>query len=120
MKKYEIVEKDWGTVEVLFFNNITRVSKISVNKGGKSSYGKYHKHQRMYNQFVVFSGTLILYVETYERTHKILLGPDEEDYTYTILPGIWHRFEAETDVEGIEIYFNFIDPDKDIVRKTES
>lgn len=97
--------KPWGSTEVLFLDKHTQVSRICMVENGYSSC---HKHETKANIFTVLRGHLIVstYVEREDGTlwevGSHTLSPGQ---SYTVLPGIWHRFHALTCGEAIESYY---------------
>jgi mannose-6-phosphate isomerase-like protein (cupin superfamily) len=88
----------------------------SIKKGGYSSR---HTHDRKPNLFYVASGTML--VHTFHNnistipssTFSVSVGQQ-----ITIVDGVWHQFEATTDVELIEVYWVYL-KGEDIQRADE-
>lgn len=92
------VAKDWGVVRYIHRGPHTEVHHTSIRKGGVSSVGAMHRHLAKHNDFYVVLGCLFIHTGGSVRT----LHAGEH---CSIPPGVWHRFEALTDVELIEIYY---------------
>jgi len=93
------VGKVWGETSELFFGNNVEIHYITIVKGGFCSK---HKHTSKFNRFVVLSG--ILKVTMFDNKFEdvtILSAGDE----FTVNTDQYHRFEAVTPVEAIEIYW---------------
>ena len=89
------VEKTWG-YEIWFANNDLYCGKlISVNKGKRSSKGRYHYHKIKDETFYVIEGTLLLVVKLDGVKKNITL---KEGDRYRILPTVKHKFTAVTDI----------------------
>ena len=88
------VEKTWG-YEIWFANNDLYCGKlISVNKGKRSSKGRYHYHKIKDETFFVIEGTLVLdWVDEDNRVHTVSLGVNQ---SIRLKPGIKHRFTTNT------------------------
>lgn len=109
-----IDEKPWGTNRLIYQGPYTEVWHASIKAGGVSSDGRMHKHALKNNDFYVVSGTL----EVSQEDGDFLAGSTmRAGSQFSISAGRWHRFEAVTDVELIEVYhLPVIDPD-DIERQ---
>jgi len=112
--------KDWGKDHFVFNNSSTIIRRLEINKGGLSTFGKFHRHRHKYNRFFVESGQikvieLIRNGET-EKERVNIIGDGQPYRKYDVFPGIRHRFEALEDSIVYEIYWVFCDGD-DIVRE---
>ena len=110
------VKKAWGiTVRV---STGARVWFALVKKGGYSSR---HHHPRSVNEFFVTSGRLrILLFERHEdilrETGSVLLSSGQ---SLVLAAGVWHQFDAETDVELIETYTGPVGPDEEDIQRAD-
>ena len=105
--------KVWGETEEIFRNGHVSVNYLQIKKGG---YCSEHKHRMKSNLFFVLSGNLRVtsWMGGKMFEDEVVLGPGEST---EILPGIYHKFTALTDVECIETYETaLLDPD--IERRT--
>lgn len=107
--------KVWGLNRPIFKNHNVEVHYLNVKKGGFCSE---HKHQHKFNQFVVIKGQIKIIVcknyEGYSLDETIILNPGDETI---ISPGDYHKFEALTDTDLLEIYWVELQAD-DIFRRT--
>lgn len=107
--------KLWGTNRHFFAGFPGSLHHASIKAGGFSSK---HHHANKFNMFYVVAGTLLVHF------YPDATGPGSRTQTLragdklTVEPGAWHRFEAVTDVELIELYCTQVDED-DIVRVDE-
>ena len=103
--------KFWGTNRCIYSDSSFEVHHAHIVAGGYSSK---HHHVHKVNNFYVVDGTLRItsYEQDDKEVHVVTLGAGT---TFSIPPGIQHKFEAITDVDLIEIYWANLDPD-DIVR----
>lgn len=101
-------DKLWGVSEEIASNFF----RISVEKGGFSSM---HYHLKKYNLFYVESGHLR--IEFKDRVSQILTSKDK----LIIPPGVWHRFQALTEVVAYELYWETPDQStkEDIIREDQ-
>ena len=108
--------KAWGTKNPRYTDEFTEVVDIEIVKGGFSSR---HLHDHKYNYFIVKVG--VLRVVTYDaqgnRGRAAILRAESPGWR--VHPGVFHRFEALSNVVATEIYWSSdgtpIDPE-DIVR----
>lgn len=112
-KAPEATEKPWGKTRRIYLDHGVEIWHASIDKGGFSSR---HHHRSKVNDFYVVSGELA--VLTYEgdmarvkACHTLKAGDK-----LSLGPGEWHRFQALTDVELIEIYWLLDIDAEDIVR----
>lgn len=110
-----IEEKPWGLSELIFYNSVCQFYRLEIKQGGKSTYGKFHKHRFRYNLLYVEYGTLKLFVNTFKGQREFILDPETKYTRYTVLPGVSHRFEAITEVTAYEVYYTYCNMN-DIVR----
>jgi len=104
--------KVWGETEELFNSGTVSVHHLKIKKGGFCSE---HCHKGKSNIFFVIQGNLKLSVWKSDESDDTVIWPGEST---EIPPGVYHRFEALTDVECLEIYeVKF--RDEDIDRRTE-
>ena len=105
--------KIWGETEELFNSGTVSVHRLKIKKGGFCSE---HCHKSKSNFFFVIQGNLKLSVWTKGgEVDDTVIWPGEST---EILPGVYHKFTALTDVECIEIYeVKF--KDEDIERRIE-
>jgi quercetin dioxygenase-like cupin family protein len=91
--------KIWGETEKVFNNGIVSVHFLNIMKGG---YCSEHRHQQKTNKFYVISGELEISIWTEEgMIDRTILKAGQS----TIIPiNVYHKFQALTDVECIEIY----------------
>ena len=91
--------KIWGETEEIFNNGIISVNHLKIKKDG---YCSEHYHRFKSNIFFIIQGNL-----------KISIWRGEKDADHTVLwageicavePGVFHKFQALTDVECLEIY----------------
>ena len=104
--------KIWGETEEIFNNGIISINHLKIKRGGHCSE---HRHSKKSNIFYVLNGNLKLSIWTPESVRDdTVIWPGEKT---EVLPGVYHQFEALTDVECLEIYQIKLDPD-DINRRT--
>src|SRR3546814_11471615 len=72
-----------------------------IKAGGKSSFGKYHKHNIYNNLFSILGGELKIEYNCAKQHTSIR---DKYNGYFALFAGTWHKFEALTDVRLIEIY----------------
>lgn len=103
--------KIWGETEKVFDVGIFSVHFLNIIKGG---YCSEHRHLQKSNKFYVISGRLEISIWTDEGIiDKTVLAKGQS----TIIPiNVFHKFEALTDVQCIEIY-EVIFCDEDIERR---
>lgn len=96
--------KVWGETSLLFGNENFHIHKAEAKAGSQCSK---HKHIHRNNMFLVLEGKLRIRVwkNTYDLEDLTLL--DKDDWV-VVEAGEYHRFEATTDCEFLEIYF--LDP----------
>jgi len=105
--------KAWGETTEFFRNALVSAHHLSIKKGGFCSE---HKHAQKYNLFYVLQGKLKIIIWRDKTTKDItVLGPGQST---AVSPDFYHKFEAMTDVECIEMYQVFLE-DPDIERRTE-
>lgn len=113
----DTVLKDWGTARLLSRNSRIEVWHATVKSGGRSTYGRFHRHLWKYNCLYVVSGTLVVYVGD-ESLGQVLWPGQSVD----VPPWAWHRFESPSGAEVIETYrpapFHVLD-ERDIERRGE-
>lgn len=91
--------KIWGETDGIFDNGIMKVHYIDIKKGGYSSE---HNHKYWTNKLYVISGELEIFIWTEEGfCDKTIL---KEGQSTTIPFKVFHKFNALTDVQCIEIY----------------
>ena len=90
--------KVWGTTEEIFNNGIVSVNRLHIVKGGFCSE---HCHARKANIFHIINGNLKLEIWHQDIKDTTILWQGEAT---TIEPGVWHKFEALTDVDCLEVY----------------
>lgn len=114
----KITQKPWGESIQLHWNIFYSIFRCTINPGGKSSNGRFHIHRHRSNAFFIERGVLDLFVRTDEQFHNIILNP-ETRRTYTVLPGVSHRFEnnSEDQVIVYEVYTTIRNNDNDIIRE---
>ncbi|MBS3927482.1 MAG: hypothetical protein KGZ65_02555 [Sphingomonadales bacterium] len=112
-----VKEKLWGVTRPVDISPTHELHHATIKAGGFSSQ---HCHHRKFNGFYVVSGTLL--VHFYRRKGDATpydTGRAEAGSSVIAVWDEWHRFEAVTDVELIEWYFNdHVDP-TDIERYDE-
>lgn len=108
--------KLWGENRHVFAGSDFSIHHATIKAGGFSSR---HCHECKYNLFYVVGGRLLVhFYATPEETEPCRvagMGPGDR---MVMAPGDWHRFEAETDVELVELYYVHI-VEADIVRADE-
>jgi len=93
--------KIWGETEEIYNNGIVSINRLKIRKGG---YCSEHCHARKANIFYVITGNLKLEIwrgADYSLKDETVVWPGEQT---TVEPGVYHKFEALTDVECLEIY----------------
>lgn len=105
--------KVWGTTTELFSNGTCSAHYLNIKHGG---YCSQHRHRQKENIFYIVRGTLAIYMweNKDDRLKRVLHAGDY----FTITTGVWHMFEALTDVECVEIYEYCYDG-MDIERRTQ-
>lgn len=110
------VTKAWGRTRCVHKDQTHEVWHAEIEQGGYSSR---HYHERAPNLFYVVSGVLRVLVFGGEVStipvETITLNAGER---ITIRPGVWHKFEAVTAVELVELYWAELRT-PDIVRADE-
>lgn len=93
--------KIWGNTELIEANHALEFHRIEINEGGICSK---HKHDAKTNGFFVESGELLIRVwqNDYDLVDETILNAG--DYT-TVKPGVYHQFEALSDVIAYELYW---------------
>lgn len=93
--------KVWGTTERVLVTPFCEVHYITAKAGSRCSM---HKHEHKTNCFYVLKGHLRIVVEKndYDLVDVTDLMPHER---MEVPPNEFHRFEAVTDVEALEIYY---------------
>ena len=92
--------KIWGRTAKLFSRNNVEVHRIEAVPGG---YCSQHRHAQKWNLFFVESGTLEITIWQAEgRMDVTRLNAGE---CCSVPPGLYHRFEAVTDVVALEVYW---------------
>lgn len=114
---YTIV-KEWGFDQLVTKTYGFSVHRCIIKQGGKSSKGEFHKHIKRANLFQLESGILHLFIETKNKPEGTLIVLDESQRQYLVFPGVWHRFEAITDVILYEVYYTSCDI-KDTIRRVK-
>jgi len=102
----QIIEKPWGSEEVIELNNRYMMKKLTMHAGHRCSL-QYHnvKCETIY----VLTGQLRIYSgKTQDDLTSKVYGPDD---TITLLPGIVHRMEAVDD----SVYLEASTPEMDDV-----
>lgn len=109
--------KPWGVARWTHVGPIVEVMHASIRRGGYSSR---HRHNRKFNDFYVLSGMLnISFYEigTAVAPHNVVtLSPGQR---LTVLPGVWHRFDALTDVELMETYWADVSPGEGDIERVD-
>jgi len=91
--------KVWGETEEIFNSGTVSVHHLKIKKGGFCSD---HCHKSKSNIFFVLQGNLKLSALTDKgEVDDTVIWPGEST---EILPGVYHKFTALTDVECLEIY----------------
>jgi mannose-6-phosphate isomerase-like protein (cupin superfamily) len=91
--------KVWGTTTRVFHSSSCIVEHISIKQGWRCSK---HRHHHRHNQFYVISGRLRIIADKDGLTDETVLTAGQ---SMTVPHGIWHRFEAMSDVEAVEVYW---------------
>lgn len=104
--------KHWGETTEFFRYALVSAHHLSIRKGGFCSE---HRHAHKFNLFYVMQGKLkiIIWRDKIQKDITVL-GPGQ---CTAVAPGLFHKFEAQTDVECIEMYHVFLE-DPDIERRT--
>lgn len=95
--------KVWGWTMPLHQSQAAELQVLSIKAGSRCSM---HRHACKKNLFYVFSGRLKVIVEKDGLVDEVVLGPGEKT---TVMPGLWHRFEAIEDTEILEYYWVELD-----------
>lgn len=105
--------KFWGKTKELFTKNGVSAHPLEITKGGFSSE---HLHHHRSNLFYVSDGRLLVKVwkDPSGKPDEIVLEPGDSTL---VEPGVYHQFQALTDVKAIEFYWTDLD-DRDIDRRT--
>lgn len=91
--------KVWGETTTFFKNGIISSHYLEIKAGG---YCSEHRHAHKANYFFVISGDLEIHIWREKGViDKIALGPGQGTM---IPPGVYHKFEALTNCQCIEIY----------------
>jgi mannose-6-phosphate isomerase len=110
-KKNQIIEKPWGSEELIEINDRYMMKKLTMHQGHKCSL-QYHniKCETIY----VLSGELKIYIGDVLKSEKNLSSRIyTEGETITLTPGVVHRMEAVSD----SIYLEASTPEmEDVVR----
>ncbi len=111
-----VQRKPWGETRCVYRDMTHEIWHATINKGGYSSR---HTHDRKPNLFYVASGLLLVHeyrnqYSTIPCTTYTLKAGDQ----VTIEDGVWHQFEATTDVELVEVYWVYL-KGEDITRADE-
>lgn len=108
-----VVQKPWGKTRCVYRDQTHEIWHATIQKGGFSSR---HTHERKPNLFYVASGTLLVHVyNNGYATIPISTHTLEAGDQVTVEDGVWHQFEATTDVELVEVYWVYL-KGEDIVR----
>lgn len=93
--------KIWGSTTELLKTPLVEFHAISISAGMQCSM---HKHEHKWNGFYVTKGRLYIHVRknNYNLIDTTVLN--EGDFTM-VKPGEFHRFEAATQVEAVELYW---------------
>ena len=104
--------KVWGQTVPVFAGNNVEVHHIRIRAGGFCSR---HRHAHKHNLFYVLSGALRIkaWKADYDLCDETTLHAGQAT---TVPPGEFHRFEALSPVEALEVYWLTLDPG-DIERK---
>lgn len=89
----QVIEKPWGVARRIVADDNCEVWHCSIKAGGKSSVHRHNCH----NYFHVLSGRLAVTISG--KLHIVTSGKG-----VVAAMGLWHSFDAKTDVELIEIY----------------
>lgn len=108
--------KYWGTTSQIFYQNNVEIHYMEITPGGFCSE---HRHRHKFNKFIVIEGSLT--VKSWKSgddkyPDEVVLNDSQE---CTIKPGIFHKFENNTDkpITAIEIYWTQLD-ESDIERRS--
>jgi len=107
-----IQSKFWGHTQCIFCGPQSEVHYLKIKEGGFCSQ---HCHNQKWNRFFLISGSLrvIIYRETGEDVTVLEAGQFTD-----VPPGVFHKFEASTECQCLEVYWtNDLDPN-DIERLT--
>ena len=105
--------KVWGETEEIFNNGIISIHFLKINKGG---YCSEHSHDFKSNIFFVIQGNLKISIWNQEKvSDDTVLWAGE---SCEIPPKVFHKFEAMTDVDCLEIYETKL-RGEDINRRTQ-
>lgn len=102
----KVLIKPWGKTRCVHRDMTHEIWHASIKKGGYSSR---HTHDRKPNLFYVSSGTLLVHVFNNAfstipiTTYELTVGQQ-----VTIQDGVWHQFEARSDVELVEVYWVYL------------
>lgn len=106
VKTTAVARKPWGETRCVHRDMTHEVWHASIRKGGYSSR---HTHDRKANLFYVSSGTLLVHV--YNNSFSTIPSTTyklEKGEQISIDDGVWHQFEAATDVELVEVYWVYL------------
>jgi len=109
------IEKEWGFLDRIFSCDSVHVDRLSIDLGGLSSGGNFHRHRHKFNKFYVESGQLVIWAESFNNKYKYILGDECKSREVTIYPNNLHRFEALTNCIVWEIYWTICNKE-DIIR----
>lgn len=90
--------KIWGETTLFFDDSKVSIHYLKIKKNG---YCSEHKHKYKSNIFFVIKGRLQVDIWRDGTVDKTIL---QEGDRHEVLPGIFHRFKALTDVECLEVY----------------
>ena len=107
-----VINKAWGTTQLLLNCNNTETCLIRVEAGKQCSV---HCHHHKYNRFFVISGELVITIfdKNQQSIKDIVL---RENCSYDVIPGVWHQFTAKGYTVAMECYWVELEP-WDIERK---
>ncbi len=112
----QVQYKPWGKTRCVHRDMTHEIWHASIKRGGYSSR---HTHDRKPNLFYVAAGTLKVNVffNAFSTVPSTVyeVGPGQQ---ITIEDGVWHQFEASTDVELVEVYWVYL-KGEDITRADE-
>lgn len=95
----EVIKKDWGWTKCIYeIPHQYYIMEAFIKAGGRSSFGKYHRHEHYHNLITVLSGELLI-----DRDDGGMIRQKINGFL-GIWAGIKHKFTAITDVKIIEIY----------------
>jgi mannose-6-phosphate isomerase-like protein (cupin superfamily) len=103
--------KIWGETEEIFSSRNVCVNHLNILSGG---YCSEHRHRAKFNLFFVLHGKLRISILVNDKWDHTIIGPGQKT---EVAPGYFHKFQALTDVECLEIYEAYLDRE-DIERRT--